>query len=147
GERENGTLPFLDALPLRRLSLWGTKCLLGVLFVIGQVVLLVAGLWFGLDDPGKGGAFPAAGIPVVLFGGLFGLAWGLLVSAYCRYVLNAVFLGFVAQVAAGLLIYPFVLLATLLFTRDGANQAGAEVAFSFVAMAILLLVPMIGSAW
>jgi hypothetical protein len=147
GERENGTQPFLDALPARRLGLWAAKFLLGVFFVIGQVALLGVGLWFVLDHPRRVGAFLAAGIPAVLFGGLYGLAWGLLVSAYCRYVLNAVFLGFVAQVAAGLLLYPFVLLVTLLFAHNEASQSRVEVVATLAAMVLLVVAPVAGSAW
>lgn len=147
GERENGTLEFLDALPARRLGLWAAKFFLGVFFVIGQVAVLGVGLWFVLDHPRRVGTFLAAVVPAVLFGGLYGLAWGLLVSAYCRYVLNAVFLGFVAQVAAGLLIYPFVLLVTFLFTHNEATESRVEVPATLAAMALLVVVPVGGSAW
>src|SRR5262245_30248305 len=43
GERENGTLDFLDALPGRRLGLWRVKCLAGVLFLAAHAAVL-AGL-------------------------------------------------------------------------------------------------------
>ena len=60
GEREMGTLPFLDALPGLRRQLWRAKCLAGVLLVIAQVAVLM-----GLARPAavrrvdRGGGGPA----------------------------------------------------------------------------------------
>src|SRR6185437_6357073 len=47
GEREEGTMTFLDMLPMRRLQLWLLKCLIGVVLFLGQVAVLT-GFLIGL---------------------------------------------------------------------------------------------------
>ncbi len=95
GEREAGTLVFLDTLAGRRASVWTTKALLGAGFTLAQALLLAgvataAGL---RERPTPGVLFLL--LPVLA---LDGYAWGLAGSAFCRNVfaaavLASVFLG------------------------------------------------------
>ncbi len=151
GERENGTLLFLDTLPVRRLSIWLIKAFVGVGFVVALAAVLAGGMSYEVvqqqGQPHDVGLL-LLGISV---GGLFGLAWGLFLSAYCHYVLNAVFLGFVAQIAASLLIFPLAALAFLFFKNpmrhEPTSEALLEGPFSLAAFAVLHILPIVGSAW
>src|SRR5262245_47201745 len=72
GEREEGTLGFLDSLPSARRQIWQAKALTGAALVLGQVVVALAtdALLHGL----AGGYF-LGGTIVVLALGWIGLSW------------------------------------------------------------------------
>ena len=98
GEREVGTLPFLDALPGLRWRLWLAKCLAGVLLVAAQIILLLtvataAHLFVS-------GADAAWTLNAMCWSGLYGFAWGMLFSSFGRSVMNIILMGLGAQVAA-----------------------------------------------
>ncbi|HVS34143.1 MAG TPA: hypothetical protein VMS17_01095 [Gemmataceae bacterium] len=98
GEREMGTLAFLDALPGLRGQLWRSKCLAGVLFVTAQIVVLM-----GLCAVGRlFETWLAAAVTLLLMSGaaLFGLAWGMLFSAFGRNVLNMILGAMMGQLGA-----------------------------------------------
>jgi hypothetical protein len=119
GERENGTLDFLDRLPLRRLRLWWVKCLAGMVLLAGQAAVL-AGLAAAaqLYDDWTQTTELLLGVAVA---GLFGLAWGLLFSAFGRRVLNVILASLGGQltglvlgsVLLGLVAVVLILLLTL----------------------------------
>jgi ABC-type transport system involved in multi-copper enzyme maturation permease subunit len=101
GERENGTLPYLDALPGFRRRLWQGKLLAGVLLILGQIVLLMslcaASSLFGSWPDA---AWTLAGMFVA---GLYGLSWGMLFSSFGRSVMSAILLSLAGQAAVFLL--------------------------------------------
>ena len=102
GERETGTLPFLDGLPGLRGQLWRGKCLAGVLLVVAQVAVLMglaaaAGV-FAASWPTAAGLFLA--MPGAA---LVGLGWGMLFSSFGRNVLNTILLAMAGQLAAAVL--------------------------------------------
>jgi hypothetical protein len=109
GERESGTVRFLDALARRRTDLWKTKVLAGTALSAAQgivvaVLLLSLGFRFGIES-----------LPVWLYGFILAIAiaviaveafaWGMLFSALCRSVLATI--GFAALPIAVLWIATF----------------------------------------
>jgi ABC-type transport system involved in multi-copper enzyme maturation permease subunit len=147
GEQENGTLAFLDALPVRRISVWLVKAFAGFGFVVTLAAVLAGGMSYALaEQHGLEHGIVLAILGVVV-AGLYGLGWGLLLSAYCRFVLNAVFLGFLAQIAAGFVIFPFLTLVGLLVEKDVNDRTVTQGALGVLGMAILAVAPVIGSAW
>src|ERR1700722_16172467 len=86
GERENGTLPYLDALPGFRRRVWQGKFAAGVLLVLGQIVLLMSLCTaVSLFQNWQEAALSLAGMFVL---GLYGLSWGMLFSSFGRNVIN-----------------------------------------------------------
>ena len=109
GEREAGTLPFLDALPGLRGQVWRAKCLAGVVLVVAQVAVL-AGLTAAANlFPNWGQA--AATLIGMAGAALFGLAWGMLFSSVGRSVMNMILVSLAAQLAA---VFLFVVPAAFL---------------------------------
>jgi hypothetical protein len=87
GEREAGTEGFLDTLPASRLGLWRAKLLAGLVFVLAQVILLAAlALAMGVPEDRE----VLLGLGLLLACALFGLGWGLFLSARAKNVLNAI---------------------------------------------------------
>jgi hypothetical protein len=109
GEREMGTLAFLDVLPSFRAQLWRVKCLAGVLLVAGQIAVLMTlsaaahlfDTWF----------WTAATLVAMAGAGFFGLGWGMLFSAFGRNVMNMILAALGGQLAASIF---FLALATFL---------------------------------
>jgi hypothetical protein len=99
GEREEGTLPFLDALPAARGELWSAKCLAGLALVLGQALVLAA-LFAGFAEPAVGLGIANAWLLAVA--GVMGLGWGLLFSAGGSTVLQVVGQGIGARLLVGL---------------------------------------------
>jgi hypothetical protein len=120
GEREVGTLPFLDNLISQRGPIWQTKALAAVLFMLlHSVFLSVLGLGLGFASWEM-----ALILPLV---GLDALAWGLLGGAVSRSVLEAILIGIVAM-ACGWAIALFARDAFLLFSLEAAAALGASYA-------------------
>ncbi|HEY8503197.1 MAG TPA: ABC transporter permease, partial [Gemmataceae bacterium] len=98
GERETGTLPFLDTLPVSRSRLWAAKATFGVVLTLAQAGLLM-GLTWGmgyLDGEDR------VGWSIGIIGGaLLAYVWGLYGSASGRTVLGAVGRGLMAMFVAG----------------------------------------------
>jgi hypothetical protein len=92
GEREGGTLPFLDALAGRRTGVWWAKFLCGLAFtlVLGGTAGVVA-MAFG---PSSESAWPASRwlitFPAVA---VDAFVWGMLGSAFCRSTMAAIAIG------------------------------------------------------
>jgi ABC-type transport system involved in multi-copper enzyme maturation permease subunit len=98
GEREVGTLSFLDALPGLRWRLWAAKCLAGLLLVFSQIVLMmVTATATHLFASGAEAAWTLNGM---FWSGLYGFAWGMLFSSFGRSVMNMILLALAAQFAA-----------------------------------------------
>ncbi len=98
GEREVGTLSFLDALPGLRWRLWSAKCLAGLLLVFAQIfVVMVAATAVHLFATRTEAAWTLNGM---VWGGLYGFAWGMLFSSFGRSVMNMILLALAAQFAA-----------------------------------------------
>jgi hypothetical protein len=143
GEREAGTLTFLDTLPVPRANLWRRKALSGALFVLAQVAVL-GGLGIGLglvEAPVE----VAAGLLFLTVLALAGFAWGLLFSATTRTAMGAIGLALAAQFVAGHLL----LLVAFIVSRVLALFLGIEgaswLAFLLAVVAAIGL-PLIGSA-
>jgi hypothetical protein len=98
GEREVGTLSFLDALPGLRWRLWSAKCLAGLLLVFAQIALvIVVAAAAHLFANGFEAAWTLNGM---IWSGLYGFAWGMLFSSFGRSVMNMILLALAAQFAA-----------------------------------------------
>ena len=98
GERETGTLPFLDVLPGWRGRLWWAKCLVGVLLALAQAAVLAgASAAAGLMPAWADAAWLLSWLTVA---GLFGLGWGLLFSAFGRNAMNVILLSLPVQLGA-----------------------------------------------
>jgi ABC-type transport system involved in multi-copper enzyme maturation permease subunit len=98
GEREVGTLSFLDALPGLRWRLWLAKCLAGLLLVATQIVLLmIVATATHLFASGAEAVWTLNGM---VWSGLYGFAWGMLFSSFGRSVMNMILLALAAQFAA-----------------------------------------------
>jgi hypothetical protein len=144
GEREGGTLDFLDILPVRRLGLWAVKGLIGAGLVLAQVaVLAVLAAWVGLPQGPLQAAALLAGMVLV---GLLGLGWGMLFSARGDNVLNTIGLAiagqFVAAFALGFLLVPVQVLLHFYW----GNAGGVEALIIFLGAAIMTVLPFVGSA-
>jgi hypothetical protein len=98
GEREVGTLPFLDALPGLRWRLWLAKCLAGMLLVLAQIALLM--ILATATHLFVSGTDAAWTLNALFWSGLYGFAWGMLFSAFGRNVMNMILLALAAQVGA-----------------------------------------------
>jgi hypothetical protein len=102
GEREDGTLEFLDGLPRLRRQLWTAKCLIGVGLVLAQTaVLTVYAAGLGAVEPD-----PQTALAAVAFAycGLTGLGWGLLFSASGSNVLGVIGKAIGAQIVSNILL-------------------------------------------
>ncbi len=88
GDKEAGTLAFLDALSARRAPLWHSKLAAGIVLTLLQAVVLAAMMIYLRF--GSWGLMPTY---VVL--GLEALLWGLVGGAYCQKVFVAVLIGIV----------------------------------------------------
>jgi hypothetical protein len=86
GERDDGTMVFLDSLPGRRGLLWQRKCLAGLLLTLSQSLALIA-LSVGM---GFASWTSALLLPVVA---LDAFTWGLLGGAQRQRVMSAVLTG------------------------------------------------------
>lgn len=107
GEREEGTLSFLDMLTASRLRIWLVKGQIGLLLLAGQIVVLcgcLAGLRAAEDPTLLGGVesprslWPYALGMLVL--GLVGLAYALFFSARGENVLHTIGLAIIGQIVA-----------------------------------------------
>ena len=96
GEKEDGTLDFLDNLTARRSTIWWRKLAAGMLLVLSQSsALAVLALVVGFDS--------SENALIMFAAGLNGMAWGLLAGALCRTVLIAVLTGIVFMISSLLL--------------------------------------------
>jgi hypothetical protein len=107
GEREEGTLSFLDTLPLSRFRLWLVKGQLGLVLLGGQIVVLcgcLAALRSAEQPTLLGGAnisqplWPFVLAMLVL--GMVGMAYGLLFSARGENVLHTIGMAIIGQIIA-----------------------------------------------
>ncbi len=107
GEREGQTLPYLDALPSRRLSLWAAKALLGAGFTLAHGLLGVAVISVGVPGsvPGLSGwewLVPLVALEAYAFG-LFGSSVGASVLSAIVWALPPLAFGWAA---AGSVLWP-----------------------------------------
>jgi hypothetical protein len=140
GERESGTLDFLDMSAGRRLTIWVTKTIVGAAGVLILARLLAAILgWLGSSG--------AVSVPALLLGpglwlhelplwSLYAFVAGLLASATSRTVLRATCLGLLYCIA--------FLLVGLLFTLVLAlTLAGPDAFVSVLRLVMAVLAPAI----
>lgn len=107
GEREEGTLSFLDTLPLSRFLLWLVKGQIGLLLIGGQIVVL-CGCLAALRSTEQPTLFGGVNVspplwPFVLLMlvlGMVGLAYGLFFSARGENVLHTIGMAIIAQIIA-----------------------------------------------
>ena len=107
GEREEGTLNFLDTLPLSRLRLWLVKGQLGLILLGGQTVVLcgcLAALRSTEQPTLLGGVNVSQPLWPFVLGmlllGMVGLAYGLFFSARGENVLHTIGMAIVGQILA-----------------------------------------------
>jgi hypothetical protein len=86
GDKDDGTLLFLDCLTSQRGALWTRKFLAGLIFTM-TLSMVLSGLAAGLGFGSWSTTF------LLAFLGICALAWGLLAGALCRTVLAAVLTG------------------------------------------------------
>jgi hypothetical protein len=146
GEREVGTLPFLDALPGQRWRLWLAKGLAGVLLVAAQIILLmIVATTAHLFVNGTDAAWM---LNAMCWSGLYGFAWGMLFSSIGRSVMKMILMALGAQVAAftvtSLLAWPLAVGTGRLPLDDPIRFWGTVAA----GVALLTIVPALaGSAF
>jgi ABC-2 family transporter protein len=117
GERENGTMPYLDALPGLRRRVWQGKFVAGLLLVVAQIVLLMSlSAAVSLFENGSEAAWT---LGAMAWAGLFGLSWGMLFSSWGRNVTNVILMSVAGYMAlgfvAGILTVFFVGLVSVIF--------------------------------
>jgi hypothetical protein len=77
GEREDGTLSFLDVHSGRRLSVWSAKMIAGVTIAIASALILgIAMVGFGIASP--------MGLPLAIWVAIDVLVWTAVASAFCE---------------------------------------------------------------
>ncbi|HWG41683.1 MAG TPA: ABC transporter permease subunit, partial [Gemmataceae bacterium] len=144
GEREEGTMTFLDMLPIRRLQLWLLKCLIGVVLFLGQVAVLT-GFLIGL---GVGADVWQTALVVLwmVLAGLIGMSWGLLFSARGESVIGTIGLALGGYILSGfvlgILSVPCVAVLAILLPENPY----APVVLGCLAGIIWLASPIVGSA-
>jgi hypothetical protein len=150
GEREVGTLPFLDGLPGLRWRLWLAKCLAGLVLVLAQIILLM--IVATATHLFVSGIDVAWTLNALLWSGLYGFAWGMLFSSFGRNVMNMILLALAAQVgtfAVTSLVAGF--LAALSNIASGATPSGDPTRFwgqVAAGVALLTIAPALaGSAF
>ncbi len=146
GEREEQTLPFLDTLPCSRLQLWAAKAFMGLGLVLSQAILvtiLAIVLNEYADHTAQSRIALVAG---VLFCGLSGYAWGLLVSAYGRNVLNVVGVAFGGQVAAAIPITLYAAFAGASYRNGMSGDAQVFTPVYLIWAMLMIVVPLAISA-
>jgi hypothetical protein len=149
GEREAGTLTYLDSLPAYRLHVWVRKFLFGLALMVGQALVL-AGLGLGLKLVEPTPFATTAGVLVLLAAGFYGLSWGLLFSAVGRNVLNAIGLAILGQIVASFLLaflgMVFAVLLTPFVNQETAQNGLPQVVALGFSGVVLALGPVIASA-
>jgi hypothetical protein len=140
GEREDGTLEFLDGMPRLRRQVWSSKCVTGLALVLAQAAL--AGMDMVLFSPVRQGIWPTA---VAASAAVLGLGWGLLFSAYRPSVLPTVGLAAGVQILAGGGLLFLVFLGALL--AASTPLASPELNFGLLGLAAMFLtiLPFVGS--
>jgi hypothetical protein len=136
GEREDGTLPFLDLLPRTRRSVWAGKCLAGAALVLAQVAVLAV-LAAGLTTGGDGWPW-ARGLAELTVAGLVGLGWGLLFSANGSGVFAVVGQAIGAQILTGFTLVAgvFLFVHALRLDQAGDPTEGGVVAAGLGALVL-----------
>jgi hypothetical protein len=141
GEREDGTLTFLDLLPSLRRRLWAAKCLTGAALVLSQAAVLGVALVGFTATAGIADAIPA--LIVLPVAALMGLGWGLWFSAEGSTVLTVVGLAVGGQFLAYLCV---VAALVLLDTAFGPIQSDVALAIAGAGNAALTALAFGGSA-
>jgi hypothetical protein len=140
GEKEPGTLAFLDVLSGLRRPLWRTKLLVGTLLTLGQALVLFViiyvlqlGSW----------AYLLALVVV----GLLTFLWGTLGGALCNTVFPAILTG-IALAAANVVFMSLALMVIeyLFFGVKFASPARSDIAQAIPASPAVLIVLQIGLA-
>jgi hypothetical protein len=103
GERETGTLAFLESLTGRHLPVWRAKVLAGALFCILQG-LAVAGVALAVAPESQ--VDPIHGLWLLPLVALDAFVWGLLASSLCRSVLTAAGLAVLFWIAGLMVVMP-----------------------------------------
>lgn len=103
GEREGGTLTFLEVVSGQRLSVWGAKVLAGVALTLLQGVLVAGVVAVVAPAPPEFPRFWYLLLPLVA---LDAFVWGLVASALCETVLAAAGLGVAFLAGAWVLAMP-----------------------------------------
>ena len=134
GEREAGTMGFLDALPTSRWRVWRAKLAAGSALMTIQVgVVLAVAAALGLVE---GGSAVAIGLYALL-----AFTWGLYGSTHARTTLGSVG---VAIPTASFVAIATLVPVTLFFHNPGNNLPRAEGQLIF--LAVMLAAPLAGSA-
>src|SRR5579884_1756874 len=125
GEREEGTLNFLDTLPLSRFRLWLVKGQIGVFLLGGQIVALcgcLAALRSAEQPTLLGGVNVSQPLWPFVLGmlvlGIVGMAYGLFFSARGENVLHTIGMAIIGQIiaciAAGFLAFALSILMLII---------------------------------
>jgi hypothetical protein len=143
GEREMGTLPFLDTLPCFRRHLWFVKLLGGVLLLAAQVgVLLALAVAARLFENWTELAWT---LYFSVCAGVYGLSWGLVFSAFGHGVMNMILLSLGAQLVVAFFttIVNFILTGVVMMATGGlAPDSAAAFQSAVGGILALLTVPL-----
>ncbi len=165
GEREEGTLNFLDTLPLSRFRLWLVKGQLGLVLLGGQIVALcgcLAALRSAEQPTLLGGVNVSQPLWPFVLGmlvlGIVGMAYGLFFSARGENVLHTIGMAIIGQIiaciaAAFLAFVLYILLLLILNQLDERGNPGRVLGpiiegpwVVFLVFAVLTLAAAAGSA-
>ncbi len=151
GEREQGTFPYLEILPVPRYRVWLGKSLAGL-----ALVLIAAGSLFAVAAV-VGVVGPPARLPfwALIIGSLATAAfsWGSLGSAFAKTSLAACGLGLLSAVAMLFVIYPLCALGVQFYDAIASSVWNANPTVNHVEIALLgtlfglMVVPSALSAW
>ncbi len=104
GERENGTMSYLDALPGFRQRLWQGKFVAALALVLGQIILLMfLCAAFSLFKNWNQAGWTLAAMLLV---GIYGLSWGMLFSSFGHSVINVILLSLAALAGLAIITGP-----------------------------------------
>ena len=151
GEREQGTFPYLEILPVPRYRVWLGKSLAGL-----ALVLIAAGSLFAVAAV-VGVVGPPARLPfwALIIGSLAiaAFSWGSLGSAFAKTSLAACGLGLLSAVALLFVIYPLCAVGVQLYDAVAASVWNANPTVNHVEIALLgtlfglMVLPLALSAW
>ncbi len=151
GEREQGTFPYLEILPVPRYRVWLGKILAGL-----ALVLIAAGSLFAVAAV-VGVVGPPARLPfwalIIVSLAIAAFSWGSLGSAFAKTSLAACGLGLLSAVALLFVIYPLCALGVQFYDAVAASVWNSNSTVNHAEIALLgtlfglMVVPMVLSAW
>jgi len=151
GEREQGTFPYLEQLPVPRWRIWLGKVLAGLV-----LVLIASGALFAVAA-GAGVVGPTSRLPfwalMTISLALAAFSWGTLGSAYAKTSLGACGVGLLSTLPLTFILYPLCAIGVQVFDRISTGVWGSNATVHHTEYALsgtlfgLIVIPLAISAW